>query len=1154
MTVTQPGHAAQPTFATNKPGEGTVAQAITALLTEAAKHLSIPPSVLVASAYFNPGGYGEIAEALDEVGQVRLLLGAEPEAETGAKPLGVNTRLRRKVPAHLQRALEGHERSMRADRDLLGFNRSDDELSRRLVEWLRSNLPDGRDRVLVRRFKKGFLHGKAFVVDAPYGKGVLAGSSNFTRAGLTWNRELNLGQYQPEAVDAVRSWFSELWDESEDFDLAALYEARWSPHLPMIVFWRMLWELYGADLEAEQQSKERTALELTGFQADGVWRAKRILDRLHGVIVADEVGLGKTFVAGELIHEATIIHRQKVLVVAPATLRDSTWNPFLNEKNLKATVVSYEELTNEIDTAGQSGSKLRDIDEYALIIVDEAHALRNASTKRADTMRLLTEGESPKDLVLLTATPVNNSLLDLYNLLSYFVTNDAAFAEVGVPSLRDYFNRAMAMNPDDLSPEHLFDVLDQVAVRRTRQFVRNHYPNDTVTIKGETRQIAFPTPKVRRVDYDLEQALPGMFLRLADALGVDNLDEAGGIAPDVARDMRGKILTLARYTPSRFRLSDLGETAQYERQNAGLLRSALLKRFESSGYAFQRTLEAMIRSHEQFLSALAAGAVLTGDALREWASSVSDNLEDFLDSYSGDADAYVSNASDYDLTTLRDEVEADLELLRSFHTDMVEHHSNNDPKIDALVEELVAIVEQADRDGVTDEQKRNCRKVLLFSYFADTVEHIQSRLLARIHDDPRLACYQDRVAIASGPDRRGRAEVIAGFAPRTAGSDADEDLYDLLIATDVLAEGVNLQQARNIINYDLPWNPMRLVQRHGRIDRIGSLHSEVYLRCFFPDTHLESLLGLEDRLQRKLKQAAAAVGVGDVLPGFAGREVNITETRDQIDRLKSEDAGLFESGGSAALSGEDFRRRLERALRDIPTRSAVLELPWGSGTGFIRPGSEPGFVFCARIGDQPQPWFRYVPLTADLTVQTRPAVQDGTEVLMPVVVDDTLACLAQADPGESTVERVLSEPMYQAAFDAWAIAREHIVTAWNYLADPANSRPDIPRSLRTAAQLVRDHGLHLGNWQNELIDRLEAPHAPRIQRIVNGILGLTDKAPSQRVDELASLARRNNLTPYKAPEPKPFITPDDVHLICWSAITPTAIVQDSSEPTDEERK
>ena len=807
--------------------------------------------------------------------------------------------------------------------------------------------------------------------------------------------------------------------------------------------------------------------------------------------------------------------------------------------------MSYEELTNEIDSAGQAGSKLMEIDEYALVIVDEAHALRNASTRRADTMRLLTEGESPKDLVLLTATPVNNTLLDLYNLLSYFVTNDAAFADAGVPSLRAYFNRAMAMNPDDLSPEHLFDVLDQVAVRRTRKFVRNHYPNDTVVINGEKRQIAFPTPKVRRIDYDLEQALPGMFLRLAEALGVDELDEEGGIAADTAQAKRRRMLTLARYTPSRFRLSDLGETEQYERQNAGLLRSAMLKRFESSGYAFQRTLEAMIRSHEEFLSALGAGAVLTGDALREWASSDSDNLEQFLDSYDGDTDAHVSKAADYDLKTLQEEVESDLELLRGFHRDMVEHHTNSDPKIDALVEELVAIVDQAERDGVTDEQKRNSRKVLLFSYFADTVEHIQSRLLARIHDDPRLACYQDRVAIASGPDRRGRAEIIAGFAPLTAGSGTDEDRYDLLIATDVLAEGVNLQQARNIVNYDLPWNPMRLVQRHGRIDRIGSLHSEVYLRCFFPDTHLESLLGLEERLQNKLKQAAAAVGVGDVLPGFAGREVNLTETRDQIERLKAEDAALFESGGSAALSGEDFRRRLERALRDILTRSTVLELPWGAGTGFVRPDAEPGVVFCARIGDQPQPWFRYVPLTVDLSVQTRPVTHEDGDVLVPVVVDDTLACLAHADPNEPSTERVLSDSMYHAAFDAWAVAREHIVTVWNHLADPANSRPDIPRSLRTAAQFVRDYGLHLGNWQNELIDRLEAPHAPRIQRIVHGILGSPDKTPGQKVDELSSLARRNNLTPYKAPEPKPFIGADDVHLVCWSAVTPSETEHDS---------
>jgi hypothetical protein len=159
---------------------------------------------------------------------------------------------------------------------------------------------------------------------------------------------------------------------------------------------------------------------------------------------------------------------------------------------------------------------------------------------------------------------------------------------------------------------------------------------------------------------------------------------------------------------------------------------------------------------------------------------------------------------------------------------------------------------------------------------------------------------------------------------------------------------------------------MRLVQRHGRIDRIGSEHAEVFIRCYFPDQHFEALLGLEERLKRKLKQAAAAVGVGQVLPGFAGRDVTFTETHDEIDRLRREDASLFEEAGPSALSGEEYRRTLERELANPAIRTAVLNLPWGAGTGFVRTSAhQPGIVLCARIADYPKPWFRYVPLTPD---------------------------------------------------------------------------------------------------------------------------------------------------------------------------------------------
>ena len=269
------------------------------------------------------------------------------------------------------------------------------------------------------------------------------------------------------------------------------------PHSPRLIFYRMLWELYGADVLREMEGRDLSDLGLTDFQRDGAWRAKRILDSLSGVVVADEVGLGKTYIAAEIIHEALIKNRQKVLVVCPAALRQM-WKDFLQAHNLMTPVVSYDELTLHQESAGTVGSPLEDLDAYAVVIVDEAHALRNASTARADAMRRLLEGESPKKLVLMTATPVNNSLSDIYTLISYFVTNDAAFADSGILSLKGYFDAAQACNPDDLSPEHLFDVMDKIAVRRTREFIKEHYAGERIVLpNGESREIRFPKPRVR---------------------------------------------------------------------------------------------------------------------------------------------------------------------------------------------------------------------------------------------------------------------------------------------------------------------------------------------------------------------------------------------------------------------------------------------------------------------------------------------------------------------------------------------------------------------------------------------------------------------------------------------------------------------------------
>ncbi|MDE0668606.1 MAG: phospholipase D-like domain-containing protein, partial [bacterium] len=230
----------KPEIATNRAGQ-TVAEALNGYIAHAAGGFVGGARLDIASAYFNVGGYALLADSLDRLAGVRLLLGAEPTPpENRPRALGdESARPERAAAARLQRALEGLAADLATDRDLLGFSSEADAAVRHLVAWLRSGA------VQVRRLEGRFLHGKAFLI-ADGSHGVVAGSSNFTRAGLSTNVELNLGNYSPHVVGQVREWFEELWAEAADYDLAALFEGRFEPHPPQLIYLRIPWQLHAA--------------------------------------------------------------------------------------------------------------------------------------------------------------------------------------------------------------------------------------------------------------------------------------------------------------------------------------------------------------------------------------------------------------------------------------------------------------------------------------------------------------------------------------------------------------------------------------------------------------------------------------------------------------------------------------------------------------------------------------------------------------------------------------------------------------------------------------------------------------------------------------------------------------------------------------------
>ena len=378
-----------------------------------------------------------------------------------------------------------------------------------------------------------------------------------------------------------------------------------------------------------------------------------------------------------------------------------------------------------------------------------------------------------------------------------------------------------------------------------------------------------------------------------------------------------------------------------------------------------------------------------------------------------------------------------------------------------------------------------------------------------------------------------REKAVHGFAPNSGDAPPDAtDEFDILISTDVLAQGVNLQEARTVINYDLPWNPMRVVQRNGRIDRVNSPHSKIFPITFFPEDRLDDLLELEHRVRQKLTQAARSIGVsGGVIPDMETLNQNFAERVEDIGSIQEGDRDFYEEGGgtAAAYSGEEYRQELRKGLET--REDQVTSLPWAAGSGFV--GDTPGYFFCARIGEEV--FMRFLPEETD---------EDDEEI-----VQDTLTCLKRIECTEET-ERSLPNSMRDRVYDEWETARADIYTQWQEQTDPLNVQPDIRRLFREVAQYLRE------NWpddmtQDELQETVEAVEAPwgrRYERELREIYEDESLAPIEKSRKLIEKVEDLGLQPFEAPDPLPQIQEDEVKLICWMVVAPEEDEEEGDRP------
>ncbi len=1029
----------------------------------------------VATGYVNLGGLHHLAVSVSEGRATRLLLGATPSEALGNE-----------IPASL------FLRTMAAlskERDLSRFPES---RALKTLQGIRDWLE--RDDVEVRRYVAKFLHGKAYLFgsrDDP--RAAMVTSANLTAAGMWHNLELGLVDYNPPVAEAAVAWFDGLWDEASDYkdDLRDLLFPNVELLDPRTVYLRALLDLFG-DQADERDVDPPSAVTLAPFQEDGFQRATGIVERHRGVVFADGVGTGKTEIGLAFVERYVVRRGLHALVVVPAQLRRQ-WRDRLAQTRLSAQVISYHDLAADQQLAANGGAKrVLSIakDAYRLVVFDEAHTLRNPDTQWYRAMlRLL--GGVRKDVVLLTATPINNGLWDLYHMVMAFARHDRAFAAHGVPSLRELFEKAGAneRNPADLNPDVLFPLADMVSVRRDRRFIETNYPGATFP---DGTKVAFPKPTLETRRYDFDKAHPGLVQEIAELVGR---------------------LSMARYRPSEYRVEGAGEQRR-EVTLSALLQSGILKRLESCWHACLRTVQRIEIAHGAFLEAWGRGRVLSGDALREAAKTELDEsgmsqwldeaLEDGVDSEP--CAAYVPG--------YRRAVAADLERLTRARALLEKLSPEADPKL-ALLEKLI-------RDSPS-------RKVIVFSAFADTVRYLDENLPKEIGGRERVAV----IGADTTPDQR--TAELSRFCPRTViGPEHQPPAgeVDLLLSNDVLSEGQNLQQAGAVVSYDMPWNPQRMVQRYGRVVRLKSPHETVRLTTMLPSAgDLDEILNLELVVRRKI---AAASPYGMDLEVIDEAEI---ETRTYAERLQGGDETILDEhrpGDDAEFSGEALRAELRRELAE--GRGEELSgLPWGIGAAFrqgpdVPSTGRPGVFFACRA-DGRRHW-RYV--EADSGEDGDGRAGELRKETASGVTSEPAEILRRIRPGDAP--GVASPEIDLEA--AWRVAAASIVEAHNEEVERGASA-SLSESQRWARRVLVDPAVGRSRGAREAYDALQVGRDRIVRRELTRIrksctAGEMSRAEAARA--IVGVVEAQGLGPID-PEPEGrTIAEDDVGVVCWMGV------------------
>ena len=855
--------------------------------------------------YFYASGFTKLYDSIEQVEKTRILVG-----------LGLDPKIYHAVNLGRQQKefdFESHATAKKQFQIELIHEvelspEPDDQLEiglKKFIEFLETDciLPEvdkknkGNGKKLeIRAFPSRNIHAKVYIGrfspdDRDYGF-VVTGSSNFSYSGLVANREFNVELRQRRDVVFALEQFEELWRQSVDIShefVDTIKNKTWlnDEITPYELYLKLIYEYMQEDINLQDDVEVFLPEEFMSlkYQKQAVIQALKKLDEHNGVFLSDVVGLGKTFIAAQLLQQV----KGRILVICPPGLK-GYWEESLHDFRVPARVESL----GKLDQVIRFG-----IDRFDYVVIDEAHRFRNEATNSYADLLDICRG---KKVILVTATPLNNTIDDIYAQLKLFQAPKNSTIP-GIPNLERFFQSMKKRfkgldrtDPDykaaikDVSREIRERILKHIMVRRTRADVLTYFKDDV-----EEQGLFFPEiEEPEKIVYTFEGDLEDTFNQTINLL---------------------KSFNYARYIPLLFYMGSK-QLSEFERQQqrnvGGFMKGILIKRLESSFFAFRKSIGRFIESYEKFISMFEAGTVYISKKADVYDLLDNDDLETL------EKLVLEEKAQQYETKDFRNDyidlLRQDLDILRQIQ--ILWKDIQHDPKMESFIEQLSTNSILKDR------------QLIIFTESKETGDYLFDNLSNHFPDEVMFfSSHGGRTDNGSINPAAARELIKAAFDP--SHKEPNKNLR-LLIATDVLSEGVNLHQANVLINYDLPWNPTRVLQRVGRVNRLGTRHSSIFIYNFFPTTQADAHLGLEANITNKIQMFHDILGE-DAKYLSEGEEIGSQEL---FDTLTSKQAY---TGDDGEVDSELMYLELMRKIRDEDPSlfEKIKKLPKKARSGYL---------------------------------------------------------------------------------------------------------------------------------------------------------------------------------------------------------------------------